>query len=139
MVHLSVDSASGSLLQGLVPNWQRVGNKINSAPNNNITLVRAHHTIKDKLEFALFHLSVLDQAYTLPPASIKTLLKRSMVENIIFNLTSALDALAHEINQIYQLNINFQKVQMDHLSPQSKQSNCLRCVLDKVNDRLTLS
>jgi hypothetical protein len=129
-----VDDASGNLLQ--VPNWERVGNKISRSLNNNIILVRAHLTVKDKLEFAHLHLSILDYTYTLSPVPVKNLLKRSMVENIFFNLTSALDALSHEINQIYQLNVDFQKVQMDHLSPQTNQKNCLRCVLDNhINDR----
>ena len=136
MVQLIVDDASGNLLQ--VPNWERVGNKISLSLNNNIILVRAHLTVKDKLEFARSHLSILDYAYTLPLIPVKNLLKRSMVENIFFNLTSALDALSHEINQIYQLNVDFEKVQMDHRSAQTNQKNCLRCILDNhLNDRLT--
>ena len=136
MVQLIVDDASGNLLQ--VPNWERVGNKISLSLNNNIILVRAHLTVKDKLEFARSHLSILHYAYTLPPIPVKNLLKRSMVENIFFNLTSALDALSHEINQIYQLNVDFEKVQLDHRSSQPNQKNCLRCVLDNhINDRLT--
>ena len=121
MVDLIVDDASGNLLLALVPNWERVGNKISLSFNNNIILVRAHLTVKDKLEFARSHLSILDYAYTLPPVPVKNLLKRSMVENIFFNLTSALDALSHEINKIYQLDVDYQKVQMDHLSPQTNQ------------------
>src|SRR5947209_6666302 len=121
MVDLIVDDASGNLLLALVPNWERVSKKINLSLNNNKILVRAHITVKDKLESARFHLSILDYAYTLPPVPVKNLLKRSMVENIFFNLTSALDALSHEINQIYQLDVDYQKVQMDHLSPQTNQ------------------
>ena len=132
---IPIDAASGDLLSSSLPNWERVGDKIKHSTNNNIILVRAHNTAKNKLEFALFHLSVLDPAYTLPPIPAKTLLKRSMVENILFNLTSALGALSHEINQIYELNVDFHKVQMDHLSAQSNQKNCLRCVLDnEIND-----
>jgi hypothetical protein len=103
MIQLPIDAASGDLLSSSLPNWERVGDKIKHSTNNNIILVRAHNTANNKLEFALFHLSVLDHAYTLPPIPAMTLLKRSMVENILFNLTSALGALSHEINQIYEL------------------------------------
>ena len=55
MVQIMVDDASGKLLQ--LPNWERVGNKISLSLNNNIILVRAHLTVKDKLEFARSHTS----------------------------------------------------------------------------------
>jgi hypothetical protein len=91
MIQLPIDAASGDLLSSSLPNWERVGDKIKHSTNNNIILVRAHNTANNKLEFALF------------PIPAMTLLKRSMVENILFNLTSALGALSHEINQIYEL------------------------------------
>jgi hypothetical protein len=137
MVQLSIDDASGNLLEHSMTNWKKVVDKIKTSQlNQNLILIRALHTIKYKLEFALLHMSILDHAYTLSPIPPKTLLKRSMVENIIFNLTSTLDALAHEINQIYVFNVDFKKVQIDH---QSNQKGCLRCMLDNIaNDRLSI-
>ena len=61
-----------------------------------------------------------------------------MVENILFNLTSALEALSHEINQVYRFYVDFQKVQIDHRSKKSNEKNCLRCLLEsETNDYLT--
>jgi hypothetical protein len=58
-----------------------------------------------------------------------------MFENIIFNLTSALDALAHEINQIYGLKIDFERVQIDHHRPQqNNEGDCIRCKLDNISE-----
>jgi hypothetical protein len=83
MVQLSIDDASRNLLEHSMTNWKKVGDKIKTSPlNKNLILIRALHTIKYKLEFALFHMSILDYAYTLSLIPAKTLLKRSMVENI---------------------------------------------------------
>jgi hypothetical protein len=46
----------------------------------------------------------------------KPFLKRTMMENIIFNPSSVLDVLAHEINEIYNFNVDFTGVQIDHRS-----------------------
>jgi hypothetical protein len=47
--------------------------------------------------------------------------------------------MVHQLKlTIHILNVDFHKVQMDHLSAQSNQKNCLRCVFDnEINDSLT--
>jgi hypothetical protein len=80
---------------------------------------------------------VLKDAFDLPITSqVKPFLKRTMMENILFDLSSALDVLAHEINRVYAFSIDFEKVQIDHY-PNVNIKNCLRCKLNNIqNDTL---
>jgi hypothetical protein len=61
-----------------------------------------------------------------------------MIENIIFNLSSFLDSLAHTINQIYQAGIDFKRVDMDHKDNPNEpiHKDCLRCHIKQINAEL---
>jgi hypothetical protein len=118
-----------------MPNFIKLQNLIATDPkwNNNLILHHALHAVKYKIEAANLHIFILNEAFTLTDGD-KNFLKRTMVENIIFNLSSLLDSLAHAINQIYQANIDFTRVQVDH---QSDPKRCLRCYIDGINDGLS--
>lgn len=122
-----------------MPKWQATNNKIryNSRFRDNRVLFLAHNTVKYKLEFAFFHITVLHKAYNLQPTSAKTLLKRSMIENVILNLSSALDAIAHEINQINNFGIDFHRVAIDHKHRDQFYKYCMRCKLDQSSHHLS--
>ena len=84
------------------------------------------------------YIFILNEVFTLTEGD-KNFLKRAMIENIIFSLSSLLDSLAHSINQIYQVNIDFTRVQMDHQSHPKKSNpkKCVRCYIDTINDGLS--
>jgi hypothetical protein len=116
-----------------MPNWEKVGKKIDSTDifSSNHVLNTAHRSTKHKLEAANLHLSILYQAYGLSSSHATLFLKRITIESILFNLASGLDALAHVLNQIYGFDIEFCKVQIDHYY---KERDCLRCKLADVNN-----
>lgn len=123
----------------MMPKWKEIDGKIrnNSRFVNNRVLFLAHKTVKYKLEFAFFHKATLFKAYHLQSTHAKTLLKRCMTENVIINLSSSLDAIAHEINQINGFSIPFYKVQIDHhRHGEGEGKHCLRCKLDGKNSNL---
>jgi hypothetical protein len=137
MFNLEYDDNIGREPTRCMPMWNEFNEQIrnNSKLANNKILNLAHSTVKHKLESAYFHRTTLVKAYTLKSSKAKTLLKRSMLENIIINLSSSFDAIAHEINQIYDLNIPFNKVQIDHYHQSEFAKNCMRCRLNsKSND-----
>lgn len=123
-----------------MPRWREIDGKIrsNSRLVNNRVLFIAHRTVKYKLEFAFFHKATLFKAYHLQSTHAKTLLKRSMIENVIINLSSSLDAIAHEINQLNEFGIPFHMVQIDHYQHDDvrKGKHCMRCRLDDKNNDL---
>jgi hypothetical protein len=117
-----------------MPYWQNITSKLSNPNNNNHILITAHLTTKHKLEAARLHLSILNSTTDLPFIDSIKFLKRSMVENILFDLASSLDSLAHEINQIYSFGIGINKIQIDHFRSQpTKERNCLRCKLDDIS------
>ena len=61
---------------------------------------------------------------------------RAEMNSIVYNLYSALDSLANEINLAYNFGIGENKIHIFHKHQKFK-SGCLRCNLDKKNDRLT--
>lgn len=62
-----------------------------------------------------------------------------MTDNIFSNLSSALDAISYEVNQVYGFNINIKNLQIDHRRRQQfNEPNCVRCKLDNTpNDDLS--
>jgi hypothetical protein len=119
-----------------MPNWEK-GEKIESTDTfcSNHVLNTAHRSTKNKLEAAHLHLSILNQAYGLSPSQATLFLNRTMTENILFNLASGLDALAHVVNQIYGFDIDFHRVQIDHHRPiQNNEGDYIRCKLDNLNN-----
>lgn len=137
-----IDDKSGELLLPKMKNWKKLDYIINSNSDlkNNRPLFLAHQTVRTKLEAAYMHIVMLKQSYEIRdtaqtkigPTQVN-LLRRTMFDNIIFNLSSLLDSIAHEINQIYKFNINFKIVQMDHVWDDKL---CIRCKLDKEKDEL---
>ncbi|MPZ06792.1 MAG: hypothetical protein GEU26_10345 [Nitrososphaeraceae archaeon] len=127
-----------NVLTSSMPKWKEIDDKIKNNANfaNNKILLLAHSTVKYKLELAFFHVVVLNKAYNLGPSHAKTLLKRGMMENIIVNLASTLDAIAHEINQINGFCIEFHKVAIDHGHRDGMRKHCMRCKLDVKNNHL---
>jgi len=137
MVQINLPDQVGNLVTNLMPNWKDLGDKIAKSPNlvNDKALVLAHHTIKNKLESAYFHNLILKDTFNLTiTTGAKPFLKRIMMENIFFHLSSALDAVAHEINGVYGFNIDFNRVQIDY---QANPKVCLRFKRDNIkNDAL---
>lgn len=113
-------------------NWQILLEEISNS-NNNI-LISAHMTTKHRLEAARLFLSILNSTKGQPFIDTVNFLRRAAIESIISNIASALDSLAHEINQIYDFNVAIEKVQIDHFRMQpAKERNCVRCNLDSLD------
>lgn len=102
---------------------------------NNLILHHALMAVKYKIEAANLYIFILNEIFVLTEGDTY-FWKRAMIENIIFNLSSLLDSLAHAINQIYQASIDFKKVQMDHQNHPKKPNPkiCRRCYIDTIND-----
>jgi hypothetical protein len=81
------------------------------------------------------HLSILRQAQN-------NTIKRAMFEDVIINLVSSLEAIAHVLNQVYDINFEYHDVKLDHIFPKDKERHhkrsqlCLRCRLAKSNPPL---
>lgn len=122
-------------LNNKIPNFLKLQASITAHPQfkNNLILHHALHAVKYKIEAANLYILILNEVFTLTEGD-KNFLKRTMIENIIFNLSSLLDSLAHAINQIYKASIDFTKVQMDH---QGDPKKCVRCYIDNINDGLS--
>src|SRR5687768_13583162 len=127
-------------LNNKMPNFIKLQTSITAHPKwqNNLILHHALHAVKYKIEAANLYIFILNEVFALTERD-KNFLKRAMIENIIFNLSSLLDSLAHAINQIYQVNIDFTRVQMDHQSHPKKPNpkKCVRCYIDTINDGLS--
>ena len=100
---LYLEQHTSTSLNNKMPNFIKFQDLITAVPKwkNNLILHHALHAVKYKIQAANFHIFILNEAFTLTYGD-KNFLKRTMVENIIFNLSSLLDSLAHAINQIYQ-------------------------------------
>jgi hypothetical protein len=136
MVLINLPDEAGNLITNLMPNWNNLGDKLlNSSFVNDRVLILAYHTIKKKLESAYLQNLILKDAFNMViTTAAKPFLKRLMMENIFYHLSSALEVLAHEINGAYGFNIDFNRVQIDH---QASSKFCLRCKLDNIqNDPL---
>lgn len=130
----SFEEQSSDALTHIMPNWSNLQKKVQSSTkwNSNQILNLAINTVKYKIEAANMHYLILKYSYT--ANGDKNFLKRTMVENIIFNLSSLLDSLAHIINQIYDFKVDFNKVQIDH---QKNPKNCVRCKIDDTKEELS--
>jgi hypothetical protein len=140
-MYFCIEEKSGDVLLPKMSNWSKIDDMINTSElKHNRILVLAHHAVRYKLEAANMHISMLKQAYKIRNTTSEKIgsitilfLTRTMMENIIFNLSSLLDSVTHEINQIYNFNIPIDKVQMDH---QFNSNNCVRCKLNSGRDEL---
>jgi hypothetical protein len=120
-----------------MPDWQSLTNKIKVNPvfANNVVLNISNTTVELRLEFANMHLTFLRQAYKKDSSNAINFIKRAMMENIIINLVSTLDALAFVINEIYDFRVGYKYVQIDHQTPKhERKGNCVRCRLDASKD-----
>jgi hypothetical protein len=138
MILVNLPDETGNLITNLMPNWKDLGDRLLDPPFvNDRALILAHHTIKKKLESAYVQNLILKDTFNLIiTTSAKPFLKRLMMENIFYHLSSALDVLAHEINGVYGFNIDFNRVQIDH---QANSKFCLRCKLDSIQNDLLAS
>ena len=87
-----------------LPNWEQVQNLIEKSKNSKLQV--AHKTVYTRLSFAKFHLSILRQAEN-------NEIKRAMFEDVVINLVSSLQALAHFINELYEIGIKEYQVSID--------------------------
>ena len=129
-MNFSFEQQFSASLNDKMPSFIRLQQSITIPPwDSDLILHFALHAVKYKIQAAKFHIFILNEAFTLTDGD-KNFLKRTMVDNIIFNLSSLLDS-AHAINQIYQANIVFKGVNMDHRgrSDVPIHKNCLRCYL----------
>jgi hypothetical protein len=138
-MNICLEKFTSTSLNNKMPNFIKLQNSIraHSQWENNLILHHALHAVKYKLEAANLYIFILNKVFALTDGD-KNFLKRAMTENIIFNLSSLLDSLAHAINQIYQSSIDFTKVQMDHQGDPKKPKvkKCLRCYINNINDGL---
>jgi hypothetical protein len=116
-----------------LPNWEEFGKLIARTPNEILSV--AHTTVRSRLGFAGMHLSILRQAKN-------NSMKRAMCEDVIVNLVSSLEAIAHVLNGYYGFGIQQLTVRIDHRffndekKHRARPELCLRCRLKKVNARL---
>lgn len=101
-----------------------------------------HKTIETRLHNANFYLDQLLKTYELSNEEFGfeySFLRRTFTENIITNLCSALDALAHEIKIIYNIDIKDRSISFSHgHSIEDKKNNdCLRCRLRNADEDLS--
>jgi hypothetical protein len=128
-----------TFLNDKMPNFIKLQNSIKDHPQwkNNLILYHALSAVKYKIDAANMYIQILNEVFELTNGD-KTFLKRAMMENIIFNLYSLLDSLAHAINQIYQSGIDFKKVQIDHYNHKKPDpKKCVRCYINSINDGLS--
>ena len=106
----------------------------------NEVLLTAHITVENRLHNANFYLDQLLKTYESHDNEFGfeyRFLQITFTENIITNLCSALDALAHEIKIIYNIDINDRFVSFSHSHLiKNKKNNCLRCKLVDVDKDL---
>lgn len=116
-----------------LPNWEQVQNLIEKSKNSKLQV--AHKTVYTRLSFAKFHLSILRQAEN-------NEIKRAMFEDVVINLVSSLQALAHFINELYEIGIKEYQVSIDHLYINNEDKHkkatkkCLRCKLKDYNENI---
>lgn len=126
----------------LMPNllyWNILNPFINAHENK--VLMIAHKTVETRLHHANFYLDQLLKTYESlnPKLGFEyNFIRRTFTENIITNLCSVLDALAHEIKIIYQIDIKDRSISFNHNHlKKDKKNNCLRCKLINVDKELS--
>jgi type VI protein secretion system component Hcp len=93
------------IIRPSLTNRTEFGKLIDKSSNDLLSV--AHKTVETRLAFANTHLVILRQVNN-------NTLKRAMFENIIINLVSSLQSVAHVINEHYTVGINYTKVEIDH-------------------------
>lgn len=135
MIDIHLDEDIHERLIPYMIHWNKVTTKISHIDNQ--ILQTGNITVSSKLHYALMHWTILDQAYQTSTFGTY-LIKRAMTENIILNLVSALEAFAHVINQLYNLEVDQKWVAIDHVRiNKNDKRKCLRCELKKINFRLS--
>lgn len=126
----------------LIPNllhWNILNPFIQNFKNELLSV--AHTTVKSRLHYAHYHLDQLLKTYdskNLKSGSGMQFLRRICTENIITNLCSSLDALAHEIKIIYEIDIKERSISFNHNHQKDqKKSNCLRCKLKYIDTQFS--
>lgn len=134
MINICLEEDIEERLSPYMKNWEKVTSKISDIDNR--ILQTGNRTVKSKLHYALMHWDILAQTYTSGTFAMY-LIKRAMTENIILNLVSALEAFAHVINQLYDIQLDQRLVAIDHARiGKSSNRRCMRCDLEKRNIRL---
>jgi hypothetical protein len=122
-------------------NWSKIATLIiyGNAPPSLAEMHRSHTATKFKITFVDYHYHILDQLYRpdeTPTETDTPMWARAEMNSIVYSLYSALDSLANEINLAYGFGIGENKIHIFH-SHLKFDSDCLRCNLDKQNDKLT--
>lgn len=133
-MNFSFEQQFSASLNDKMPSFIRLQQSITIPPwDSDLILHFALHAVKYKIEATKMYILILNETFELTEGD-KNFLKRAMMEDIIFNLSSLLDALAHAINKIYQARVDLDRVQIDHIANHKK---CLRCYIDNINDDLS--
>ena len=126
----------------LIPNllhWNILNPFINAHENKVLMIV--HKTVETRLHNANFYLDQLLKTYESLDTEFGfeySFIRRTFTENIITNLCSALDALAHEIKIIYEIDIKDRSISFNHNHlKKDKKNNCLRCKLIDIDRELS--
>ena len=122
-------------------NWSKIASLVQygNPPSSLHDIIRSHTATKFKITFADYHYHILDQLYRPNETAARqdTLMwARAEMNSIVYNLYSALDSLANEINLAYNFGINENRIHIFH-NHQKLVADCVRCNLDKQNDGLT--
>jgi hypothetical protein len=120
--------------------WSKIAKfiKLGNPPPSLREIHRSHTATRSKITFADYHYLILDQFYrpNETPRHEDTLLwAGAEMNSIVYNLYSALDSLANEINLAYNFGIGENKIHIFH-NHSKFMSDCVRCSLDKENDKL---
>ena len=71
-------------------NWEKINKLIEKSTNDRLQV--AHASVKARMGYANLHLSILRQTEN-------NSIKRAMFEDVVINLVSSLQAIAHVINE----------------------------------------
>lgn len=136
MFRLTFNEEIGRMLDKDMPNWCELNKQIHEGTVNQV-LRLAHITTKHRLEAAFFHLLTMDQIYRKETSfhHYHQFAIRLSGEGIFFALAGSLDSLAHEINQFYNLGVDFSSAQMDHFDRKNG-TQCVRCQLNHHDNEL---
>jgi hypothetical protein len=108
--------------------------------HENKVLMIAHKTVETRLHNANSYLDQLLKTYESSNSEFRfeyLFLRGTFTENIITNLCSALDALAHEIKIIYEIDIKNRSINFSHGQLRNtNKNNCLRCKLKDTDKEL---
>jgi hypothetical protein len=131
VISLEIPDNIDEILKPNLSYWNCLQPFVNNSSNSVLQI--AHKTVEVKIHYANLHLFMLLQTYREGSSFELSFIRHCLTENIITNLNSVLESIAHVINEIYNIGINFNIVSIDH---RKSKRDCLRCLLKNVDNYL---